>query len=63
MSHYHLSNDKNIVIIKSDKGNGIVLLDKPDYINKIEHLFSDTSKQKNNKIKCLFQKKFSVITM
>ena len=32
------------VIIKPDKGQGIVLIDKTDYYNSMERLFNDTSK-------------------
>ena len=30
-----LSKDKNNVILKPNKGNGVVLLNKQDYINKV----------------------------
>ena len=39
-----LSNDDNIVICKFDKGNGVVILDKNDYIKKCNDILSDTSK-------------------
>ena len=32
------------LILKSDKGQGTVLIDKTDYYNSMEHLFNDTSK-------------------
>ena len=32
------------LILKHDKGQGIVLTDKTDYYNSMEHLFNDTSK-------------------
>ena len=39
-----LSRNKDIVIVRPDKGNGIVILDKIDYINKVEFLLSDKCK-------------------
>ena len=39
-----LSKDENIVILKPDKGNGIVLLNKQDYINKVNVILDDSSK-------------------
>ena len=41
-----LSRNKDLVIVRPDKGNGIVILDKPDYISKVELLLSDVSKFK-----------------
>ena len=35
---------KDLVILKPDKGNGIVLLNKTDYHKAIDDMFSDTSK-------------------
>ena len=40
----NLSKNKNIVILRPDKGNGIVILNKIDYINKVETLLLDVSK-------------------
>ena len=37
-------NDSNIVIMKPDKGNGVVILDKHDYNKKMDEILSDTSK-------------------
>ena len=31
-------------LLKSDKGQGTVLIDKTDYYNSMERLFNDTSK-------------------
>ena len=42
----NLSKNKNIVILRPDKGNGVVILDRVDYINKVESLLSDASKFK-----------------
>ena len=41
-----MSEDKSIVILRPDKGNGIVMMDKVDYVSKIETLLSDDSKFK-----------------
>ena len=37
---------KTLVILKPDKGNGIVLLNKEDYTNSMESLFRDKTKFK-----------------
>ena len=42
----HLSEDDSIVIIKPDKGNGIVILNKNDYLSKIETILQDSTKFK-----------------
>ena len=42
----NLSKNKNIVILRPDKGNGVVILDLVDYSNKVESLLSDASKFK-----------------
>ena len=39
-----LSKDKSIVIARPDKGNGVVLMDKEDYISRVNAILSDTSK-------------------
>ena len=53
ISNYHktlvcalkqLASNKNIVISKPDKGTGIVLLNRSDYINKINDILQDESK-------------------
>ena len=36
-----LLNDKSIIISKADKGNAIVILNKKDYINKVNELLND----------------------
>ena len=46
-----LLKDENIVIQKSDKGNSVVILNKRDYLNRMEELLSDTSKFKRLRIK------------
>ena len=38
-----LKKDKNIVIVKSDKGNGVVILDR-GYNRKMEDILRDTTK-------------------
>ena len=40
----NLSNDKSIVIMKPDKGNGVVLMNKDEYISKVKEVLNDTSK-------------------
>ena len=42
----NLSKDQNIVIMKPDKGNGTVILNKQDYINKTNEIVSDNAKFK-----------------
>ena len=42
----NLSNDSSIVICKPDKGNGIVILNKQDYISKMNNILNDISKFK-----------------
>ena len=39
-----LSKNRDIVILRPDKGNGVVILNKVDYINKVKSLLSDASK-------------------
>ena len=39
-----LKQDNNIIITRPDKGNGVVILDRQDYILKMTELLSDTSK-------------------
>ena len=71
-----LRNYNNIIILKLDKGNGIVILDKNDYKKKMEDIISDTDKfrllhddptkltlQRENKIKhflCRLKKSKSI---
>ena len=42
----NLANDKSIVIMKPDKGNGVVLLDKSVYLEKMNLILSDSNKFK-----------------
>ena len=42
----NLSQDKSIVICRPDKGRGVVILNKSDYINKMNNILSDTAKFK-----------------
>ena len=51
-----LSEDKNIIISRPDKGNGVVLLDKSDYKEKMHTLLSDTSKFEKTNDTNLFRK-------
>ena len=39
----NLKNDENIIISKPDKGNGCVILNKCDYLHKIQHIISDAT--------------------
>ena len=57
-----LSRDKSIVITRPDKGNGVVLLDKQDYISKVNSVLQDTSKfekivetEENEPLKVVFR--------
>ncbi|CAF1656456.1 unnamed protein product [Adineta ricciae] len=40
----NLSKDPSIVITRPDKGKGVVLINRTDYIEKLEEILSDTSK-------------------
>ena len=40
----NLRKNKDIVIQKSDKGNSVVIVDKADYLDKMENLLNDTHK-------------------
>ena len=40
----NIRNNKDIVITKPDKGNGVIILDQKLYNNAIEEMISDTSK-------------------
>ena len=40
----NLSSDKAIIITRPDKGNGVVLLNKIDYITKMENILQDSTK-------------------
>ena len=54
-----LRQNKSIIVCKPDKGNGVVLLNKSDYVKKMENILLDKSKFKpstNNILKQL--KKF-----
>ena len=37
-------NDNSIVIMKPDKGNGVVIVNKDDYHKKMDEILADTSK-------------------
>ena len=39
-----LKDDESIIIVKPDKGNGVVILDKNDYNSKMEDILQDTTK-------------------
>ena len=40
----NLSKNMDIIIIRPDKGNGVVILNRSDYIEKVEALLADASK-------------------
>ena len=40
----NLKNDNNIFIMKPDKGNGVVIIDRSDYYKKMDDILSDTNK-------------------
>jgi hypothetical protein len=40
----NLSSDKDLVVTKMDKGNGVVLLDRRTYLDKMNQVLGDTSK-------------------
>ena len=40
----NLRKNKNIVIQKSDEGNSVVVVDKTDYLDKMDNLLNDTWK-------------------
>ena len=40
----NLSRNKNIVVMRPDKGNGVVILNRDDYINKVLSILDDPSK-------------------
>ena len=40
----HLKNDNNIVIVKPDKGNGVVILDRNDYNKKMNDILQDNTR-------------------
>ena len=41
-----LRKDDSIIITKPDKGNGVVIISRLDYLDKMKHLISDTTKFK-----------------
>ena len=40
----NLKNNKKIVITRPDKGSGVVLLNKEDYVDKMKSILKDSSK-------------------
>ena len=57
----NLRKNKNIVIQKSDKGNSAVVVDKADYLNKMENLLNDTRKFEKTNLKNAGILKFAII--
>ena len=48
-----LAKNKDVIITRPDKGQGVVLLDKTDYIDKVLHILSDCTKFVEIKDACL----------
>ena len=42
----NLSKNKNIIVTRPDKGNGIIILDKHDYLTKMYEIVNDRTKFK-----------------
>ena len=42
--HKRLANNHNIVIVRPDKGHGVVIMDKTEYISKINSILGDPGK-------------------
>ncbi|CAF4732335.1 unnamed protein product, partial [Rotaria sp. Silwood2] len=40
----NLKEDRSIIITRPDKGRGVVLMEKQDYVNKIQSILNDSSK-------------------
>ena len=39
-----LGNNKNVIVTKPDKGNGVVIMNREDYVEKMLHILEDNSK-------------------
>ena len=50
-----LANNKDLVITKPDKGNGVVLMDRTDYVSKIMGILSDPTKFQANPMLDLYK--------
>ena len=44
MAYKGLQQNTDIIISKPDKGNGVVIMDRVDYINKLYNIVNDPSK-------------------
>ncbi|XP_050508877.1 uncharacterized protein LOC126886076 [Diabrotica virgifera virgifera] len=51
----NLQKNKNIIIIRPDKGNGIVILDRLNYVEKLNNILSDNTKFINIPFNNLFK--------
>ena len=51
----NLSKNKDIIITKPDKGSGVVILNRTDYIKKMEVIVNDTTKFKVHNDQDLYQ--------
>ena len=49
------SKNDSIVVMKPDKGTGVIILDLTDYINKVEQIVSDHTKFKVHKSQDLYK--------
>ena len=43
-AHKSLRNDNSIIVTKPDKANGVVVINRTDYVSKMEDILSDASK-------------------
>ena len=51
----NLSKNKDIIITCPDKGSGVVILNKDEYLRKMEDILSDTTKFKISKEQDIYQ--------
>ncbi|KAL5260760.1 hypothetical protein ACHWQZ_G010797 [Mnemiopsis leidyi] len=51
----NLAKDKDIVVMRPDKGTGVVIMDKLDYVNKVEQIILDETKFKVHKNQDLYK--------
>ena len=50
----NLSKNKDIIVTNPDKGSGVVIMNKTDYLKKMEDIFNDTTKFKVNNSEDLY---------
>ena len=51
----NLAKNKDIVVMRPDKGTGVVIMDKSDYVNKVEQIILDETKFKVHKNQDLYK--------